>query len=825
MINILLILSVFLLVSQFMMRLIINGDTSTFGQNLLIHSLIWVGVFVWLVFRVVKGGFRYLFTGLEIPFAILVPLFVYSFFNAAFKLPAASYGFAYLSFILLLIWMINIEEGRLRFLFTTLLSSLTFVLVVYSLLQLLFLLDIARQEYWKDPTAIPIAPELREEFRWRLMGDEIFATFILSNTFAGFLVIVIPIFVGILIDMYRHFVTNPPLVAMVARMVLIGLCGIALMRTGSKGGYIALLVGGLTFAGCILWRDPRGRKAVKLGMLCALILGALLYASGMFTRFYRTNRSLQVRSTYFGSAIRIIQDYPLAGVGLGNFADYHTYYKGEEQNESQKVHNDYLQIWAELGSFGILGFLLIWVILFSRALRSKGGCPQPLPARTGYIPWVVAVGGLACFLLAYFMAGTFNDFGENVTFSVVLWGVMMVFYLLVYRSEMRLQNAQRYYTRIGVLSGLVCFLVHIMVDFDFYVLGLAETVFFVAAVLILFCDPQLYLHIRIPRVLTAVGALMILVALIPMFFIVLPTTLKYGELMGSAVRHYRGGDTAGAERMFREACQLNWLNMDMQPYMEMAGLYYHKWRRSIVKTRLSHPELMRLFRAIAVLKRYDLKDFKEALLRKDPARGIFWWSVVAKEDLSERELKKAWHTIIAEANLKEMDMRRLLASSEYARKMTREDFKAVWKDVVTRRWVSRAELTLIEDLMQSTLTYIKQARQARPTNYIIPAFLGHYLSNFSEFYARISDAYPEVEPKSKRYLQQAIHAYRDSVRLYPTNAPARYRYGLILEKAGRLDMALVQYRLAVRLSEKAREAKLTRLMIPEDALERIRSRL
>jgi hypothetical protein len=29
----------------------------------------------------------------------------------------------------------------------------------------------------------------------------------------------------------------------------------------------------------------------------------------------------------------------------------------------------------------------------------------------------------------------------------------------------------------------------------------------------------------------------------------------------------------------------------------------------------------------------------------------------------------------------------------------------------------------------------------------------------------------------------------------------------------------------VRLSEKAREAKLTRLMIPEDALERIRSRL
>ena len=67
--------------------------------------------------------------------------------------------------------------------------------------------------------------------------------------------------------------------------------------------------------------------------------------------------STVMRLNYWKDTLNIIKARPLTGVGLGNF----------NLIQSRYAHNSYLQIWAEMGIFGLISF--IWVI--TTVLKSK----------------------------------------------------------------------------------------------------------------------------------------------------------------------------------------------------------------------------------------------------------------------------------------------------------------------------------------------------------------------------------------------------------------------------------------------------------------------
>ena len=69
------------------------------------------------------------------------------------------------------------------------------------------------------------------------------------------------------------------------------------------------------------------------------------------------------RFLFWKSAVKIIKDFPITGVGLGNFGLMHHQYKSPQAIEAYFAHNSYLQVGAEMGVLGLLAW--IWILIKS----------------------------------------------------------------------------------------------------------------------------------------------------------------------------------------------------------------------------------------------------------------------------------------------------------------------------------------------------------------------------------------------------------------------------------------------------------------------------
>lgn len=99
------------------------------------------------------------------------------------------------------------------------------------------------------------------------------------------------------------------------------------------------------------------------------------------------------RTGFWAATAEMLGDFPLFGVGLGNWEKYYPLYRakgGWENRFPRRPHNDYLWIWAETGLLGICAYLGIAasaVVLAARSTESSDDSTfyEVLPAIAGYI--------------------------------------------------------------------------------------------------------------------------------------------------------------------------------------------------------------------------------------------------------------------------------------------------------------------------------------------------------------------------------------------------------------------------------------------------------
>lgn len=145
----------------------------------------------------------------------------------------------------------------------------------------------------------------------------------------------------------------------------------ALFLTSSRGGIVALAVV------CIyLFFRSFDRKA-SIGMAVALVLAITFQSGNLLTRVDDTiaasdqlellpEQKLDPRLISWGIATEIMREYPLFGVGIGNFYNAFPKYSDTQQHV---VHNTYLQLSANCG----IGAGLIYLWLFLRRLPTLRG--------------------------------------------------------------------------------------------------------------------------------------------------------------------------------------------------------------------------------------------------------------------------------------------------------------------------------------------------------------------------------------------------------------------------------------------------------------------
>ncbi|MCX6766965.1 MAG: O-antigen ligase family protein [Candidatus Moranbacteria bacterium] len=140
----------------------------------------------------------------------------------------------------------------------------------------------------------------------------------------------------------------------------------------SRGAYLGLLAGGLFFALIFLKRS--GVLGKTLVAIVAIFVLVFIFNSNIITQRLVTSFNLKEGSNAeryknWTQAAGMIQDYPLGGVGLGNYAK--TVDPTAADRSSIYAHNLFLDIAAETGILNAIIFLLLIFVSVWRNIRNN----------------------------------------------------------------------------------------------------------------------------------------------------------------------------------------------------------------------------------------------------------------------------------------------------------------------------------------------------------------------------------------------------------------------------------------------------------------------
>lgn len=227
------------------------------------------------------------------------------------------------------------------------------------------------------------AAGLDESFRTvlltRLRSGRVFANFALPNSLAGFLATVFPFQLLFLFFACRNDAGSivgktgrmKPLVAALG-LAQVLLSVIVLCLTQSFGGWVCVLTSCFAAGAYLLTHKRVALRSLLMPALLVLLAG-LSWVIWITARrgfgLWNLNASdnpIALRWINFKTALQIFSDFPLTGVGLGNYGTINPVYQSNPLHVTQYAHNTILQLLSESGFVFFLLLLASGMMLFRR---------------------------------------------------------------------------------------------------------------------------------------------------------------------------------------------------------------------------------------------------------------------------------------------------------------------------------------------------------------------------------------------------------------------------------------------------------------------------
>ena len=262
-------------------------------------------------------------------------------------------------------------------------------------------------------------------------------TFVNQNHFAGYLEMIIPLAIGLIIARIDLFTLageklNAKIVRMTEKGMLTNLVlttfivvmSLAIVLSRSRSGtfllvFTFILFSGITFIhfGKISSHWWKIRRFLQVTFLLITIVCLYVGVQATIDRFALDQLLSGGRPHYWGSVMMTIKDFPLVGTGLGSFASvFPAYAKTRTYALLGHAHNDYFEYMSELGIVGIL--FLFGGVVFIVSKTFLTWYKRRDPEVKG-----LALGGL----VSIFIIGihSFTDFNLHIPANKLLFTVIL----------------------------------------------------------------------------------------------------------------------------------------------------------------------------------------------------------------------------------------------------------------------------------------------------------------------------------------------------------------------------------------------------------------
>lgn len=538
-------IALFLTLLGFVLREWVPGATAGSGLNLFIHLLFWIALTLWFAGRATGGGATYRFSGFEFAFLGFGVVALISVLRASYKIAALDQALTWLSFLLFFVLCVQVIGRRLL---TTILLATAFTIALYAVIQYFFLFQ----------TLQPVAAATNSiEMARRIRTNEPWGTFIGPNQLAAFLVLLLPLLAGSMIDAKDYKVRGPA--------IAVGL--LALGLTGSLGGFVALGCAIVTIAGLYFTRQKNRATIVGIGAGAVAVAVGLLLWSPLLSTVAARSHSMHVRQVYWRATGPIIGSAPLLGVGFDNWQEHYFRTKSDVQQETRKTHNDYLQVLSETGIVGLIAFAGILVLGLRKAMTRES---EPATEETLPSPWFVA-SVIALLILIGVLHGL-------EALSVLLGGAWLAAWLILRRSP---TPSDLTWTRLGIAGGLVGFMVHMVVDFLIFDYGVAINL--IAGLALIALLQGRFSTVRIPKPVCVAVTGVLMAIIVPLLTWITPRAMAADNELTDATLLLSDLDTGRAVnpslaivesiRVAESAQQHNPFNADAYRAYAKAKLY------------------------------------------------------------------------------------------------------------------------------------------------------------------------------------------------------------------------------------------------------------
>lgn len=179
-----------------------------------------------------------------------------------------------------------------------------------------------------------------------------------SNSLAGFLNLILPIALGLILIRVSSRLRSVAVAALVC-------CAAALVLTASRGGFAAFLVV-LLLGAIFVARQGKSRRWLLIGGLMTAGVALVLFFGVVRAPWVEEDQSAAMRLLFWGVAGTLFLRSPIVGVGYGNFRDLYNL-PGIAPGVFD-VHNLYLQLLSETGLVGFATFSCLTVLAIRRCV-------------------------------------------------------------------------------------------------------------------------------------------------------------------------------------------------------------------------------------------------------------------------------------------------------------------------------------------------------------------------------------------------------------------------------------------------------------------------